>query len=125
MAYRRRIMDDVLDELFPHLAAIALEGANGVGKTATASRRAATVLDLADPNHGEASPQATTSLRSLRHRSSSTSGSWSRPSGIGSAERSTTTPGADDSSWPALAASLQESGSTPAPDGSSASRCGH
>lgn len=49
MVYRRRIIDDTLDELFPHLAAIALEGAKGVGKTATASQRAATVIDLADP----------------------------------------------------------------------------
>lgn len=46
MAYQRRIVDDALDELFPHLAAIALEGAKGVGKTATASRRARTILSL-------------------------------------------------------------------------------
>ena len=49
MAYRRRILDETLDELFPHLAAIAIEGAKGVGKTATASQRATTTLDLADP----------------------------------------------------------------------------
>ncbi|MFT4218402.1 MAG: DUF4143 domain-containing protein [Micropruina sp.] len=49
MTYRRRIVDDLLDELFPHLAAISLEGAKGVGKTATASQRATTVLDLAEP----------------------------------------------------------------------------
>lgn len=49
MAYRRRIIDDALDELFPHLAAIALEGAKGVGKTATASQRAKTLLNLSDP----------------------------------------------------------------------------
>lgn len=49
MTYRRRIIDDHLDELFPHLAAIALEGAKGVGKTATASQRAKTIIDLADP----------------------------------------------------------------------------
>ncbi len=49
MDYRRRVVDDVLDELFPHLAAIALEGAKGVGKTATASQRAATQLPLTDP----------------------------------------------------------------------------
>jgi hypothetical protein len=54
MAYRRRIVDDQLDELFPHLAAIALEGAKGVGKTATASQRAATVVDLANPNYRQA-----------------------------------------------------------------------
>jgi len=50
MAYTRRILDDTLDELFPHLAAIAIEGAKGVGKTATASHRAVTTLDLTDPN---------------------------------------------------------------------------
>jgi predicted AAA+ superfamily ATPase len=50
MAYRRRVLDDALDELFPQLAAIAIEGAKGVGKTATASQRAATTLDLTDPN---------------------------------------------------------------------------
>ncbi|GAB7002596.1 DUF4143 domain-containing protein [Nocardioides sp. AN3] len=49
MRYRRRVVDSVLDELFPHLAAIALEGAKGVGKTATALQRARTsiLLDLA------------------------------------------------------------------------------
>lgn len=46
MTYRRRIIDDALDELFPHLTAIALEGAKGVGKTATAARRAKTVMTL-------------------------------------------------------------------------------
>jgi hypothetical protein len=50
MVYRRRIIDDALDELFPHLAAMALEGAKGVGKTATASQRVKTILDLVDPN---------------------------------------------------------------------------
>ncbi len=50
MAYRRRIIDEALDELFPHLAAIALEGAKGVGKTATATQRASTVLSLHNPN---------------------------------------------------------------------------
>ncbi len=50
MDYRRRIVDDTLDELFPHLAAIALEGAKGVGKTATATQRVTTVLSLNNPN---------------------------------------------------------------------------
>ena len=50
MDYRRRIVDETLDELFPHLAAIALEGAKGVGKTATATQRVATVLSLNRPN---------------------------------------------------------------------------
>jgi predicted AAA+ superfamily ATPase len=47
-AYRRRIVDDELNELMPELAAIALEGAKAVGKTATASERAATVRKLDD-----------------------------------------------------------------------------
>jgi uncharacterized protein len=54
VTYRRRVIDDALDELFPHLAAIALEGAKGVGKTATASRRAATILSLNNPNERSA-----------------------------------------------------------------------
>lgn len=53
MAYRRRIVDDILDELFPHLAAIALEGAKGVGKTATAGQRAKTILSLSRPEQRE------------------------------------------------------------------------
>jgi predicted AAA+ superfamily ATPase len=54
MAYARRIIDDVLDEVLPDLAAIALEGAKGVGKTATASQRAQSVLSLNDPRQREA-----------------------------------------------------------------------
>ena len=50
MQYRRRIVDKTLDDLFPHLAAIALEGAKGVGKTATATQRVSTVLSLNNPN---------------------------------------------------------------------------
>ena len=50
MAYRRRIIDEALDELFPDLAAIALEGAKGVGKTASATQRASTILSLNNPN---------------------------------------------------------------------------
>lgn len=47
--YRRRIVDDDLDELLPQLPAISLEGAKGVGKTATALQRAQTVYRLDDP----------------------------------------------------------------------------
>ncbi|MGH3521031.1 MAG: ATP-binding protein [Haloechinothrix sp.] len=53
MKYRRRIIDDFLDDTFPHLAAIALEGAKGVGKTATASQRAKTILALNEPRQRE------------------------------------------------------------------------
>jgi predicted AAA+ superfamily ATPase len=52
--YRRRVLDDTLDELFPHIAALALEGAKGVGKTATATQRAKTTLTLSDPGQREA-----------------------------------------------------------------------
>lgn len=46
MVYAGRLIDDLLDELFPHLGAIALEGAKGVGKTLTATQRARTILPL-------------------------------------------------------------------------------
>lgn len=42
-------MDEVLDDLFADLAAIAIEGAKGVGKTATATQRATTAFTLTDP----------------------------------------------------------------------------
>jgi hypothetical protein len=48
-SYLRRVVDDELDELLPALPAVALEGPKGVGKTATATRRAATVYQLDDP----------------------------------------------------------------------------
>lgn len=51
--YFRRIIDSELDELFPSLSAISLDGPKGVGKTATASTRAATVLRLDDPGVAE------------------------------------------------------------------------
>lgn len=50
---RRRVVDELLDELFPHLAAIALEGAKGVGKTATAMQRAKTLISLDLPAQRE------------------------------------------------------------------------
>lgn len=46
--YRRRILDEEFDELLPSLPAISLEGAKAVGKTATASQRAATIHRLDD-----------------------------------------------------------------------------
>ena len=47
--YRRRVVDDELDELIAELAAIAIEGPKGVGKTRTALGRARTVHRLDDP----------------------------------------------------------------------------
>jgi predicted AAA+ superfamily ATPase len=46
--YKRRIVDDELDELIAGLPAIALEGPKAVGKTATALQRAVTVYRLDD-----------------------------------------------------------------------------
>ena len=54
MEYGRRVLDDTLDELFPHIAALALEGAKGVGRTATASQRPKTTRSLSDPGQREA-----------------------------------------------------------------------
>jgi uncharacterized protein len=48
--YRRRILDDELDELMAGLPAIAVEGAKAVGKTATAAQRAETAYPLDDPD---------------------------------------------------------------------------
>ena len=49
-AYTPRVVDAEFDELIGSAAALAVEGAKGVGKTATASRRAATVRELDRPN---------------------------------------------------------------------------
>lgn len=46
--YRRRVVDDELDELVAGLPAVTLDGAKAVGKTATALQRAATVYRLED-----------------------------------------------------------------------------
>ena len=44
--YLKRLVDAEIDELFEGLPAISVEGPKGVGKTATAQRRARTVLAL-------------------------------------------------------------------------------
>jgi len=46
--YQRRVLDDVLDDLQPHLKATSIFGPKGVGKTATAARRAKTIIKLDD-----------------------------------------------------------------------------
>ena len=46
--YTRRVVDDELDVLFGSLAAVSIEGAKAVGKTATALQRARTVYRLDD-----------------------------------------------------------------------------
>jgi predicted AAA+ superfamily ATPase len=52
-SYRRRGIDDELDALVGALPALALEGPKGVGKTATAQRRAATIVRLDEPAQRE------------------------------------------------------------------------
>ncbi len=49
MPYLPRIVDVELDQLLPGISALAIDGAKGVGKTATAARRASSVLTLDDP----------------------------------------------------------------------------
>lgn len=59
MPYTIRVLDQELDEILESLPALAIEGPKGVGKTATASRRAATIHRLDDParlNLAEADP---------------------------------------------------------------------
>lgn len=53
MEYTPRIADVELDALIGDLPALALEGARGVGKTATAARRADTVFELDDAGQRE------------------------------------------------------------------------
>lgn len=50
MLYKKRIVDNLLDELMPQLPAILLDGPKAVGKTSTASQRVKTIkrLDRAD-----------------------------------------------------------------------------
>jgi len=47
--YVPRVVDRELDRLLPGLPAIAIDGAKGVGKTATAQQRAVTTYQLDDP----------------------------------------------------------------------------
>jgi hypothetical protein len=53
MDYLPRVLEAELDELLVALPALAIEGPKGVGKTATASRRAATIHALDDPEQLE------------------------------------------------------------------------
>jgi predicted AAA+ superfamily ATPase len=48
-SYTPRVVDAELNELMRSVAALAIEGAKGVGKTATAARRAALTRELDDP----------------------------------------------------------------------------
>lgn len=50
MSYLRRAIDSQLDQLLPHISAIALEGPKAVGKTYTATNRADSILRLDAPS---------------------------------------------------------------------------
>jgi uncharacterized protein len=61
--YGARTIDELLDEVQPELPALALQGAKGVGKTATARQRARTVFSLdgvADAERLRADPRLVT-----------------------------------------------------------------
>lgn len=63
--YQRRVVDEFLDEVQPESPAVAIKGPKGVGKTATALQRAASVLSFdlpADRARLDADPDLLTSL---------------------------------------------------------------
>lgn len=65
--YIHRVVDEELNVLLPALPALALEGAKGVGKTATAERRVQTIFRLDTPEHrtlAEAAPELLAAPRS-------------------------------------------------------------
>lgn len=67
MDYRRRIIDDELDALFPHVCAIALDGAKAVGKTTTARQRVRSEVRLDDePSRAPVVADPSTLLRRPR-----------------------------------------------------------
>lgn len=51
--YRRRLLDDVLDEVQPLLRAVSIHGPKSVGKTATAVQRVRSIVDLDRPRQRE------------------------------------------------------------------------
>lgn len=62
MEYQARVVDRLLDELFPHLPAILLDGPKAVGKTTTAAQRAKTVRNLDNPAQSFLAESAPASL---------------------------------------------------------------
>ncbi|GMA23050.1 ATPase AAA [Luteimicrobium album] len=63
--YAPRVVDELLDELQPHLPATSIYGPKGVGKTETARRRATSVLALDEPADAERLRAAPQLLRDL------------------------------------------------------------
>ena len=75
MDYRRRILDDELDELVTGVAALEIVGPRAVGKTETASARARPCSAWMTPERGRSSKVTQRVLSAPRGRSSSTNGS--------------------------------------------------
>ncbi len=63
--YTARVLDAELDELLAGTSAVSIEGPKGVGKTATACRRAATIIRLDDPSERQAFAADPGRLRTL------------------------------------------------------------
>jgi predicted AAA+ superfamily ATPase len=68
MEYQERILDMTISELMHELPAVALVGAKGVGKTETAKRLAATVLELDISTPAKAIASSKDDLRALKGR---------------------------------------------------------
>lgn len=97
MGYAMRLVDAELDALLPGLAAVALDGPKGVGKTATCRRRAKTMLDLSVPETvaiTEADP-----ANALRGRSPLLIDEWQRLPWLWDAVRRAVDDGADAGSF--------------------------
>ncbi|WP_120003400.1 ATP-binding protein [Nesterenkonia muleiensis] len=58
MKYIRRVFDDELDALLPHIPAIAIDGPKFVGKTTTALQHAHSSISLDDPTVQQAAAEA-------------------------------------------------------------------
>ncbi len=67
MVYLRRTIDDELDELFPQVPALAVDGPKAVGKTTTAEERVHAVLRL-DSRADRVAVQADPELLRARSR---------------------------------------------------------
>lgn len=67
MDYTLRILDDYLQDLLAALPAVAVDGPKGVGKTATASRLAASVIELDDEAEVQALRENPDRLHQLPH----------------------------------------------------------
>ena len=99
MGYTRRILDTELDELFGVLAALAIDGAKGVGKTTTAEQRVADVVRLDSRASREAIEAEPEQLLTHPARFYWTNGRRSLPCGMSCGALSTETGPVGSSCW--------------------------